>query len=133
MEASRPFDDFSFIYRMISFQPAGRMRSTLRLWDTRVCHLVSSVAREPIPSRRYYFSFIAFISVTAVSCSTVLLVENRVIRTFVEFLREIFIKDTKINKVKSKWNYLLACHGPLMDLEKLVNVHVAHIKRQKVG
>lgn len=90
VEANLPFNDFSFVYRMISFQPAGRMRSTVQLRNTGVCHLVSSITRKPVPSRCYYFSFIALSSVTTVPRCTVLLVKDVVGRTSVDFLNADF-------------------------------------------
>lgn len=88
VEANLPFNGFSFVNGMVTLHPARRMRSTVQLRNTGVCHLVSSITREPVPSRCYYFSLVALSSVTIVSRRTILLIKFLVIDTSVDFFSE---------------------------------------------
>lgn len=88
VEANLPFNDLSFVNGMVTLHPARRMRSTVQLRNTRVCHLVSSITREPVPSRCYYFSLVALITAAIVSRCTVFLIKFLVIDTSVDFFGE---------------------------------------------
>ena len=85
VEANLPFNDLSFVNGMVTLHPTRCMCSTVQLRNTGVCHLVSSIAREPVPSRCHYFSLVALRGVTLVSSCTALLAKYLVTGTSVDF------------------------------------------------
>ena len=85
VETNLPFNDLAYINRMISIQPARRMRSTMPLSNTWVRHLVTSRSVKTIPRWWDQCSLVTISKGTRVACWTVQFVKNFVIHTAIKY------------------------------------------------
>lgn len=85
VETNLPFNDLAYINRMISIQPARRMRSTMPLSNTWVRHLVTGRSVKTIPRWWDQCSLVTISKGTRVACWTVQFVKSFVIHTAIKY------------------------------------------------